>query len=102
MGIIILISPGWGEEGVWHLANPHSVNGVAITMLLTMLPFKVFFFLNMTGCVKDPQGIGLGGQAERTKNIRVYQNTRHRTKPKNLLKDNFEKKYDCDSLTPMK
>lgn len=42
--------------------------------------------------MKDPQGIGLGGQAERTKNIRVYQNTRHRTKPKNLLKDNFETK----------
>lgn len=61
MGIIILISPGWGEEGVWHLANPHSVNGVAITMLLTMLPFKVFFFFKYDRVRERPTGNRFGG-----------------------------------------
>lgn len=41
--------------------------------------------------MKDAEGLGLVG-VKRIKNIRIYQNTSHRTQPKNLLKENFAKK----------
>ena len=61
------------------------MNGVAITIIIDVA-FKLFS-KSMT-MHERPRGNRFGGDEE-DENITVYQNTRHSTRPKNLLKDNL-------------
>ena len=62
-----------------------------LPLLLLLISSFNLFSKNKTECMKDAEGLGLVG-VKRIKNIRIYQNTSHRTQPKNLLKENFAKK----------